>query len=129
MLNHYEAENHPSKMRLRTAQRASRKAILSAVRNPPRNDNALRAPWPWDWTERQIKENSTADAVIAIGRKMKPAIESIREGAVRAMRDRVFEKKTSDNNWDGSKDHWMKPENLTWLHDECARMDLKDEKP
>ena len=53
---------------------------------------------------------------------LKPAIESIREGAVRAMRDRVFEKKTSDNNWEGSKDHWMKPENLTWLHDECARM-------
>lgn len=57
-------------MRLRTAQRASRKAILPQVRNPSRHENARRAHWPGDWTERQVKENSTVDAVIAIGGNM-----------------------------------------------------------
>lgn len=115
-------------MRLRTAQRASRKAVLPAVWTSTRNENARFTYRQRNGTERQIKEAATVDAVIAIGEKMKPAIESIRESAVSAMRDRVFEKKTSDNNWEGSKDHWMKPENIAWLQDQCARLDLKNEK-
>lgn len=37
------------------------------------------------------------------------------EVQVRALRDRVYGKPTSDKNWDGCKDKWMEPENIAWL--------------
>jgi hypothetical protein len=42
------------------------------------------------------------------------------ESEVRALRDQVFGRPTSDNNWDACKDDWMTPENVAWLKDHAA---------
>ena len=42
--------------------------------------------------------------------------EAWTESEIRAMRDEVFGKPTTDKNWSFCREHWMRfPENL-WLH-------------
>jgi hypothetical protein len=55
---------------------------------------------------------------------LQPAGSAIRESAIRTMRDRVYGQQTSDNNWEACKEDWLKPEQVRWLEDECARLDL-----
>lgn len=37
------------------------------------------------------------------------------EQEIRALRDRVFGQVSSDSNWEGCKDNWMKPAQVKWL--------------
>ena len=37
------------------------------------------------------------------------------EEKVRAMRDQVFEKPSTDKNWDGCRENWLHPEAIAWL--------------
>ena len=39
------------------------------------------------------------------------------ETAVRALRDKVYERPSSDRNWEASKAEWMTPENTAWLEE------------
>ena len=47
---------------------------------------------------------------------MKGDVNSIREKAVRSMRDRVYGP-TTDNNWESCKENWLRPEQIKWLED------------
>jgi hypothetical protein len=42
------------------------------------------------------------------------------EAQVRAMRDLVYEKPSTDANWERCKDFYMRPENIRWLQDATA---------
>ena len=55
---------------------------------------------------------------------MKGDVNSIREKAVRSMRDRVYGP-TTDNNWESCKENWLRPEQIKWLEDQCAGLDLE----
>lgn len=37
------------------------------------------------------------------------------EKEVRTMRDKVYGQRSTDDNWLGSKDFWMKEEEIQWL--------------
>lgn len=50
------------------------------------------------------------------------------EAEVRAMRDKVYERPSSDKNWDGCREHWMQPANVQWLREQCARIDAAAER-
>ena len=53
---------------------------------------------------------------------MNPSEESIpSEAEVRAMRDAVFIDPSSDNNWEGCRERWMRPENIKWLRERIAK--------
>lgn len=45
----------------------------------------------------------------------------LNEQEVRALRDLVFEKPTTDKNWAGCRDGWMKPEAAAWLEERAGR--------
>lgn len=47
------------------------------------------------------------------------------ETQVRAMRDQLYDNPSTDANWDGCKDNWMKPEEIRWLQERCAAQALK----
>lgn len=53
----------------------------------------------------------------------KPMNESMLELQARSMRDRVFEKKSTDSNWAGCKDNWMRPDSIKWLCEQIAKQD------
>ncbi len=46
------------------------------------------------------------------------------ETEIRAMRDIVYGKESSDNNWEHCKNNWMTPESIDWLieHSEAAKL-------
>lgn len=37
------------------------------------------------------------------------------EAEIRRMRDRVYEKLSSNENWEHVRNNWMKPESIEWL--------------
>ena len=41
---------------------------------------------------------------------------------VRALRDAVYGESSTDSNWDGCRDHWMKPEETKRLREWYAAM-------
>ena len=43
--------------------------------------------------------------------------KTITEAEVRAMRDEIYGKPSTDKNWDGCREHWMTPENIQWLRE------------
>lgn len=47
------------------------------------------------------------------------------EDQVRALRDKVFEKPTTDTNWNACKVFWMRPPDIRWLMQEAAKIDAK----
>lgn len=50
---------------------------------------------------------------------------SLRDDEIRAMRDRVFGRPSSDGNWDGCWDHWKEVGSVKWLKEQCEMMDAK----
>jgi len=47
------------------------------------------------------------------------------EQRVRRMRDRVFETPSTDQNWHGCKEAWLKPVEIAWLEKQVTEMDVK----
>lgn len=43
------------------------------------------------------------------------------EEVIRSMRDRVYGQVSTDSNWDGCREHWMKPEKVAWLQAQLAK--------
>ena len=43
------------------------------------------------------------------------------ERLVRAWRDQVYERPSSDKNWEGCREGWMKPENIQWLKEQARK--------
>lgn len=43
------------------------------------------------------------------------------EKQVRKLRDTVYERPTTDKNWDGCKSEWMKPEEINWLQKQANK--------
>lgn len=39
------------------------------------------------------------------------------ENEIRELRDRVFGIPSTDNNWIGCRENWMRPENVRWLRE------------
>lgn len=39
----------------------------------------------------------------------------VSEKVVRAMRDQVYGHFSTDKNWDGCRENWMRPESIAWL--------------
>ena len=46
---------------------------------------------------------------------------SATEQYARVLRDRVFGKPSSDNNWDACKHNWMRPDSIEWLEKMAER--------
>ncbi len=44
-----------------------------------------------------------------------PLIGMPTESVVRQLRNRVYGQESSDANWEGCRDHWMKPDAVSWL--------------
>ncbi len=44
------------------------------------------------------------------------------ESEVRALRDRVFEKPSSDTGWESCKENWMKKDSVKWLLDRSTKL-------
>lgn len=47
------------------------------------------------------------------------------EAEVRAMRDRVAESKSSDENWAACRENWLRPDSVEWLQKWVRKMDAK----
>ena len=47
-------------------------------------------------------------------------IGSVPEPEVRALRNRVFGRTTSDSNWDSCREYWMQPNDIQWLKDQLS---------
>lgn len=43
------------------------------------------------------------------------------EQMVRVLRDIVFEQHSSDKNWTACRDHWMRPDSVSWLQEQAAK--------
>jgi hypothetical protein len=59
---------------------------------------------------------------------MQESIKQPGELELRAIRDAVFEHGSSQENWDGCMDSWMRPEETKWLQDEYAKLKAKEAK-
>lgn len=47
------------------------------------------------------------------------------EQHVRRLRDRVYEAKSTDDNWNGCKEHWLKRVEIQWLERIVTAQDVK----
>ena len=45
---------------------------------------------------------------------------ALTESQVRALRDKVFGQQSTDKNWDGCKENWMRPSEIKWLQTMAA---------
>lgn len=47
--------------------------------------------------------------------------ETISDAELRALRDRVFERPSTDPNWEYVKNNWRKPASLQWLNEKSEQ--------
>lgn len=60
------------------------------------------------------------DSVMRVAREA-----ALHDANVRAMRDRVYGRPSTDANWLACRDGWMTEESVQWLKDQCALLDAK----
>jgi hypothetical protein len=51
------------------------------------------------------------------------------EGEVRKLRDYVFERPSTDKNWEGCREHWLTPDACRWLSEQYRVMMQKQPSP
>lgn len=54
-------------------------------------------------------------------------MNNLTESEIRALRDRVYGHPTSDKNWEGCRENWLRPESTQWLIDRVgtSRCDVR----
>ena len=52
-------------------------------------------------------------------------MNEVNEQEIRDLRDRVYGQRSTDKNWDGCKENWMKPEATAWLRETVKKDDAK----
>ena len=45
--------------------------------------------------------------------------QPLTEREVRALRDQVYGKPSTDNNWEACKRRWMRPDSVAWLREKA----------